>query len=460
MNIDLEVSPVFQKNWEAIQARNEDGSRKYRYIINTGSSRSSKTFSLIDVCDLYSRTNKSQRVTVWRDTRTDCIKTVLNDVQKHLISTKRWLQGHKFHETKSILSYATGSTFEIHGTDEEITVHGLNQNVAWLNEPYKISRAVFDQIDQRTEEFILIDWNPMKAHYIEDISKDKRAIVIHSTFDDNPFCPPEQRLKILSYQPVSMCEIVVKKLLTEKEANKYDVIENSLNFIPKQLEELTRCIENENKRSASAYNWSVYGLGEKAEKPNRIFKWEEISFAEYQQLNAKIYYGSDWGSVDPWAVGEAKYYDGCLYVKEHNYESENSIRERLEQSERVQIGSDDDGIVTWMFNKLGLDKRRPVICDANRVSKIRALRSAGYDYAVAAPKPAGSLNDGIDLLNTLKVFYTSDSPNIKYEQENYSRKVDRYGVILEEPEDLDNHHMDWIRYVALFLQKEGIIRKI
>ena len=62
------------------------------------------------------------------------------------------------------------------------------------------------------------------------------------------------------------------------------------------------------------------------------------------------------------------------------------------------------------------------------------------------------------LLENLKVFYTASSKNVAYEQENYSRKVDRYGVVLEEPEDKDNHICDSARYVALYLQKEGIIK--
>lgn len=79
----LKATIVFEKNWNAIRVRNADGSRKYRYIINEGSSRSSKTVSLIDCHDLYARSNNYKRITIWRDTRTDCKKTVLVDMLKH-----------------------------------------------------------------------------------------------------------------------------------------------------------------------------------------------------------------------------------------------------------------------------------------------------------------------------------------------------------------------------------------
>lgn len=485
LNIDL--TPVFQKNWEAINKKCETcagagtiagkscsrcgtgeggapgSGYHYRYIIDEGSSRSSKTFSLIDCYDIYGRTRMNKRLTVWRDTKKSCKETVLNDAKKRLKTTGRWDQ-RAFNITDSVYTYPTGSTFEIHGTDDEITVHGLTQDAAWLNEPYKISRAVFDQIDQRTSDFIIIDWNPKQAHWIEDLKKDPRTLVIHSTFKDNPFCPPEQRRKILSYQPVKNCRLVERKLLTEKEANEYDTVKNPRAFSPGALKELSRCKENEHKRSANEYNWAVYGLGLKAEKPNRIYRFGEISLAEYQALDVREYFYSDWGAVDPWAVGGFKYYDGALYVNELNYESENNIRMRLSHTELEQLRGKDEGLVSWAFAHWNIPYDATIICDPNRRMKILALRAAGWEYALGLTiKETGTgknaIIDGVDLVNDIPVYYTSTSVNIKHEQENYSRQVDRYGVVLEDPEDFDNHHMDGIRYGATFLQAEGIISK-
>ena len=171
----MQATIVFEKIWNAIHATKPTGKfdpvsgkeiyeRRYKYIKLPGSSRSSKTFSCIDVYDLYAKANCNKRLTVWRDTKTDCVKTVLEDTKKHLKETNRWKVGHTFHETKSILTYTTGSTFEIHGTDDEDTVHGLNQDAAWLNEPYNMCKAVFNQIVQRTSAFILLVLNPTEGH--------------------------------------------------------------------------------------------------------------------------------------------------------------------------------------------------------------------------------------------------------------------------------------------------------
>lgn len=456
---NLQVTEVFEKTWDAIHAVNPDGSRKYKYIIHKGSSRSSKTYSLIDIYDAYARSQDDKRMTVWRNTKTDCKKTVLNDTLKHLKKTGRFGVAQVFNKTESIFTYATDSTFEIHGTEEIDTVMGLTQDVAWLNEPYSISREIFDQIDQRTSDFVLIDLNPKMRHWSDDIAKDERAIVIHSTFRSNPFCPLESKLKILSYQSIKQCDIVISGMLNEQDARAYNITENKLCFTDKQLKELKRCRNNEEKNSANEYNWSVFGLGEAAEKPNRIFKWKPLPLHEYLEIDAPIYYGVDWGTEHPWGVLEAKYYDGCLFLHEINYLSENKIKEDLTIEDWKHIDEGDDGLMSWYFDKFNIPKPGIIICDNNRKSKITMLRKMGYN-AMPAYKEAGTIIDGIDDLNRLRVFYTSTSKNIEYEQENYERQVDKYGVVLDEPIDKDNHLCDPARYLCTWLIRRGIINKI
>lgn len=458
--MEFEATIVYEKNWNAINELNEKGERKYRYIINIGSSRSSKTVSLIDVYDTYARSQNNKRMTVWRDTKTDCKKTVLNDTLKRLKKTGRYKVGQNFNKTESIFTYDTDSTFEIHGTDDEETVHGLTQDVAWFNEPYKISKDTFDQIDQRTSDFVLLDLNPKKDHWSDDLMKDPRTLVIKSTFKDNPFCPEEQKQKILSYQPIKLCNLVTSKTLTEEEARVYDIECNPLGRRESWLKELSRCRLNESINSASEYKWQVYGLGEKAERPNRIFHWNEIPIDAFNAIKAPDLYAVDWGAVDPMGVLHMKYYDGGLYLHELNYDSENKIREKLTATELSQIDNTDEGLVMWKFRKMNINPEKVIVCDSNRPLKILALRRAGFEYAISATKGAGSVIDGIDLLNSLKVYYTNTSANLKYEQENYSRKVDRYGIVLEEPEDLDNHLIDPARYGAEYWRKEGLIRNI
>lgn len=434
--------------------------RRYKYLINEGSSRSSKTYSLIDCYDFYARENENKRLTIWRDTKKDCKDTVLSDFQKRMKATGRFEYESRFHKTSSVFYYDNGASVEICGTDDSEKVHGMTQDCAWINEPYKISEETFNQIDQRTSDFIFLDWNPKKSHWIEKVKKDDKAYLIKSTFLDNPFCPVESKIKLLSYQPLARTRVVEQGILTLHEAFEYNHVENNLDLSRELLNELVRCRYNEEKGTASEYNWSVYGLGEKAERPNRIFKhFKKISNIEFDAIDAVSYYIVDWGAVDPWAILQMKYDDGCLYYKELNYDSEDIIKTRLGQK-YLQIREADaenqEGLVSWMFNKLKIPYDAMIICDNNRPNKIKALRKAGWEYAIAAIK--GKIVDGIDLLNDMQVKYTSDSDNFDTEQENYSRQTDKYGIVQEEPEDENNHLMDCARYGAEYLRQKGIIK--
>lgn len=455
----IRATEVFADTWSAVHATEKDGSRKYRYIIHEGSSRSSKTWSIIQAYYLYAMENEGKRMSVWRDTKKDCRDTVMYDMSRCYPVMPNY-SFVDYSEPKGLYRFASGSRIEVAGTDDSEKIMGYQGDVIWLNEPYKISKDTFDQLDMRCADFALIDWNPKKAHWIDDLKKDPRAIVIHSTFRKNPFCPAEQKKKILGYQPVETASVVTGKKLTAAEAREYDLKSNPKNLSDREIMELARCRLNEEKKSADKYNWEVYGLGLKSEKPNRIFRWKKMPLQDFFDIDAETYYGVDWGAVDPFAIGEIKYRDGKLFVRERNYLSENKIRENLTRTELAQISDDEEGLVPWLFNKLQIPQTATLVCDPARRMKIIALRQTGWEYAIAAHKPPGSVVDGIDLLNDLDVYYTEDSENIEYEQENYSRKVDRYGIVMEEPEDKDNHHMDEIRYVATHLQMEGIITGI
>ena len=122
----LTATIVFQKNWQAINkicetcngtgyenelscshcgdgiSKEKGAGKQYKYIINEGSSRSSKTYSLIDCFDFYCRSNTGKRLTVWRNTKTDCVKTVLNDILKHLKKTGRFYNSIIHNKTNQI----------------------------------------------------------------------------------------------------------------------------------------------------------------------------------------------------------------------------------------------------------------------------------------------------------------------------------------------------------------------
>jgi len=398
----MQATIVFEKIWDAINAKNPDGSRKYKYIINTGSSRSSKTHSILQIEWVMCLQKPNTRVSIWRETKADCKMTILADLKK-AVPTFPNIENVIFNKTESIYTFPNGSTIEFMGGDEENRVHGFQGNIAHLNEPYKFGLEAFDQIDMRTSDFLIIDWNPKNNHWIDEVARRENAIVIHSTFKDNPFIPEEQKKKILSYDP----------------SNPYNVEQGT----------------------ANNYLWMVYGLGLKSEKPNRIFKgWQTLNNADFEKLPYQSYYGLDFGLSAPTALVEMKF-DG-----DENY----FFREKL-----YKPLNDIKGSLSDEFERLGIEKHKQIICDSgNELNKeeSRKLKNSGYNV-IQAKKGSGSIAAGIETMQKSKIHYTRESINIEAEYEQYSWKVWQ-GIQMDVPEENgDDHSLDAMKYVISWFVK-------
>lgn len=486
----IKATTVFNRNWKASQEVTDSPEGKkvnlWKIILNEGGSRSSKTWSLFQLIFLWCLNYVRIRVVVLRETAVDCRDVVESEFKDWIADprgrAKEYEEGkitveelqvyleaenleHYFWYKASKHEYIfkkTGSSIIFGGADNLQKVMGKGTDIVWVNEPYKFPEEVMNQLLQRIKRFLLLDWNPKETHYIEGYKKRDNCKVIHSTFRNNPFCPEASKQHILSYLPLKNKYIEVPIL------NVHRYIDLPLEQLESKLDELgvkdhirkdcVRAWNNHREGTASDYHWEVYGEGRKAERPNRIFNWQEIPDSTYHGLDVPELTGIDWGISDPFAIGTAKYYDGALYVHEKHYKSENQVRKELSPTELLQVGSGDEALVLWIFKQLGIDPGNYGVCDNNRQLKHAAIRRAGWGKIVATRKYKGSILDGINLLLNLKVYYTASSKNIAYEQENYSRKLSRLGEVLEDPVDTDNHHIDWIRYIAQWLKEEGIIK--
>jgi len=385
----IKSTVVFKKNWNALQ------SQKYKYIINSGSSRSSKTFSIIQIFWLLAWTKERTKLAVFRNTKKDCKDTVLQDMLKYYPTLENW-DSIKYNKTESTLSFPNGSTIYIEGTDDELKVHGYHSDYLWFNEIYKVPLEVFNQLDMRCSGTVFLDYNPIGKMWSDDLLKQDNAIVIHSTFKDNPFCPIEQKKKILSYEPTP-----------------YNIQQNT----------------------ASDYLWTVYGLGLKAEKPNRIFKnWKIIPDEHFEKLPYPMYYGMDFGLSAPSTLVAMKFDgDQTFFFKEIMYKPMNKM----------------NGTLSDELHNLGIDKRLEIICDSsNEINETegRKLRNSGYNI-IFAIKGKGSVKAGIELLQKKIVYYTKSSENLEQEYGNHSWRMVQ-GVQLDEPEQGNDHAIDACKYVS------------
>jgi len=401
MLIKTRQSEIFLQNWEAIQ------SGKYRYIINEGGSRSSKTYSLIQ-CYLNLAGLEQSRLTIWRLKRTWTKASVYNDFISYIKSLDIYKKSDS-NETELVYKFGQGS-IEFNGMDDYQKLHGLTQDYAWLNEAMEARKEDFEQIDMRTNKMIFFDYNPTEEqHWIYDLKRLPETLVIKSTQLDNPFLEPAIRRKILGYEPT---EVNIKR------------------------------------GTADPYKWKVYGLGIAAKKEGLIYKYEMIP--EWPEEARFLAYGLDFGFYpDPSACGKVGLYDGKLVLDEVFYEHELTY---VSQGDEVSINSllTDNGI--W---------KDLIIADSASKTGIKELRIAGRNI-LPCQKYAGSVKDGIELVqNYLPILITERSLNAKKELDNYTWIKDiRNDVFTKDPIDDYNHLLDLLRYVIQKMQrpKKGIRR--
>ena len=462
--MQINATKVFQECWEAIQATytNEKGQqqRKYRLIEQVGGSRSSKTWSNFQIIFLYGLRNRNKVITIMRDTAADCRDKIEPDFMNWLKDPngriKQFEEGEitaeqldQYLENESLMQYlkqnksehsftflATDSKITFTGTDDEDRSIGKSQHVLWINEPYVFSEEVFKQLTQRTADFIIVDWNPRQNHFIEKQRLKDDTFTHKSTLLDNPFCPLESKKQILSYQPLKYANAITTKQLTEAQAKNYDHETNPIGLTTKQLKEINRCIHNELTSTASEYHWLVYGLGEKAEKPNKIYHgWKEIPIEYYNELDYTKFYGLDYGFANPTACVEIMY-DGdvSFFVKPLLYKPMNQMESPL--GEMLCAVGVPVGNTTYVFADSA--DREP----GGEISLTNDLRVNYNINAIPTNKPTYKAR--FEFISKCKIFYVT---NRQFEAEYDAYEYEYInGFPTERPIKRNDHYMNAFEY--------------
>jgi PBSX family phage terminase large subunit len=403
----------------------------YRYskLISSGGSRSSKSYSILQILMLELVTTKNIKITVWRNTKVTCKSSVMEDFQKIIMFNPFIHQNFKENKQLSTFTYKpTGSKIVFTGADDVGKVLGGQQDISFFNEVTEFNEEVHNQIAQRTAKRVIYDYNPSKDFFIEGLRFDEEAKFIHSTFMDNIYCPPNAAQKILSYEPW--------------EPGSYEIFEG------KEVMYKGKPITAENQpplhkqntktNTASIYLWLVYGLGIGSEKPEKVYhNWNKITNEYFESLEYSSYLGLDFGTSNPTAAIEVKYDgNGGFFIRERLYKPLREIA---------------DSLPTVIKNDIPDAKGMLMVGDSAKELYINVLLEAGYTI-LKAVKGAGSIEAGIGILKSLTIHYVP-SPNLQKEYDNYSFEVDRYGLATDNPIKKDDHLMDALRYIITFLIK-------
>ena len=403
---------------------------KYRQIVSMGGSRSSKTYSILQILMLELIKKSRIKITVWRDTKVTCRATVMEDFKKIIMFDEQIFLNFKENKQQGKFTYKpTNSEIIFEGADSIGKVLGGAQDISYFNEVTEFSKDVYLQITQRTADKVICDYNPSKDFWLEKYRNDPDTVFIHSNFEHNAFCPPAIVKQLRSYEPW--------------EPGSYDIVGSEVYYKGNIISPTNQPPQhklNVERGTANVYMWLVYGLGLGSEKPNRIYSgWNKITLEQFEKLEYTSYFGADFGTLNPTAFVEVKYNgDGVFYICPRFYKPITNINESLPTIVDTKIPNINKG-------------KTLIVGDSAKQLYIDMLRQAGH-LIVGAIKGSGSLSAGITTVQGFTIYYVSDE-DIDNEYFNYSWHVDRYQKATDDPVKVDDHYMDAIRYIINYLVK-------
>lgn len=405
---------------------------RYKYIFHEGTSRSSKSWSIEEWSLRECEQKPNLHINIWRDTREALTGTIWNDFRKLIPLSGRRI---KLAKNTAPIHFDNGSIISPKGADQT-NAHGTTQDIAWLNEPYNISEDEFDQIDQRSNQ-VIIDVNPLGIRWAEKIKKNPRCIVIYSTFKQNPFCPPEQKRKILGYEPW--------------ESGTYEVINGVIIYQGKAVTERHQPPVNKAnlaKDSINVFKWITYGLGLKAENPRKIHhNFKAITLEEYKKIPGREYQGLDYGSARPSALVKMKFDgDRTFYILPCLYKPMNNMTRPLGEELIASGGIVGNDTYMWADSA---DKE-----PGSNISMTNDLRTMYSINAIPTSKPTYKAR--FESMSNARFCFVSDLPadstgvslsaQFEFELDNYQWEYIN-DKSTEKPIKKNDHFMNAVEYV-------------
>jgi phage terminase large subunit len=245
-----------------------------KIVVEQGGTRSGKTYNiLLFIIFHYCTHNTNKIITICRKTFPSLRATVLRDFLQ--ILNHYQVYRDEYHNKSSSEYNLFGNLIEFTSLDQSQKIRGRKRDLLFINEGNELYWEDWQQLIFRTQERIILDFNPSdEYHWIYDnVITRKDCAFYKTTYLDNPFLE--------------------------------DVIRD-------EIERL--------KETDDQY-WQIYGLGERASSINTIFKYAEVN--KIPDDAKLISYGMDFGySNDPTTLVSVFVMEHNLYIKEHLYRTQ------------------------------------------------------------------------------------------------------------------------------------------
>ncbi len=279
-----------------------------KIIVEQGGTRSGKTYNILLWIILeYTPRNKNKTITICRKAFPSLRASVMRDFLDILRKLNIY---QELNHNKSNSEYKLfGNLIEFISLDMPQKVRGRKRNLLFINEANELNWEDWQQLIFRTDERIIIDYNPSdEYHWIYDkvITRDD-CDFYRTTYLDNPFL--EQSIK-------------------------------------REIERL---------KDTDEQYWQIYGLGLKGVSKATIFNYNECN--KIPEDAEFIAYGADAGySNDPSTLVSVYTKDYNLYIKEHLYRTQMTTKDLHNTFKEVGINR----------NQLYMDSSEPRLIEELR----------------------------------------------------------------------------------------------
>ncbi|MDH6309610.1 phage terminase large subunit [Dysgonomonas sp. PFB1-18] len=260
----MNITSVFSRNMDAYN-------NGVRYIVNKGSTRSSKTYSVLQLLfTLADKASSPKTISIVSESLPHLKKGCIRDFKEILQQMNSW--DEKNWNATDKIYMIKGSMIEFFSADNPSKVHGPSRNILYINECINIDYEIYRQLAIRTTETIFLDCNPCFEFWLDErVLTQPEVELIHSTYKDNQYLSSAQ--------------------IKEIESNRND-----------------------------AEWWQVYGEGLTGTRQGGVMRnWDIVE--KMPDTYKKRWLGMDFGFTnDPTAIVDIRLSDGELWIDELLYE--------------------------------------------------------------------------------------------------------------------------------------------
>jgi phage terminase large subunit len=285
-----------------------------KIVVQQGGTRSGKTYNiLLWIIFSYCQKNEGKIITICRKTYPALRGTVMRDFLTILKDHE--IYSEEDHSKTASEYKLNGNTIEFISLDMPQKIRGRKRDLLFANEANELNFEDWQQLLFRTNEKVIIDFNPSEEfHWIYDHVLPRKDVEFYQTsYKDNPFLGAE---------------------------------------IKAEIERLKEIDEN---------YWRVYGLGERGQSRSLVYTFTTIK--EIPKEAKLVSYGLDFGySSDPTSLVRTYLLGDDMYVDELLY----------------RTGMTNQDIANEM-KALGLDRSNEVFADSAEPKSIEEIYRMGWN---------------------------------------------------------------------------------